>query len=73
MTDGIKAWNEPATKGDLIKIGIRVLGICQSLGAVHTRMLAGETADAYGKMGEFFDKMKAMSDLIDELTGGETA
>lgn len=69
MDEGFKTWDEPATRGDVIKVAVRVMSICQALGAVHSRILAGETEDAYTKMGDFFDKMKAMSDTIDEIAG----
>lgn len=42
MSSGYPAWDKPATKGDVISLGVKMMTIANSLGAVHVRILSGE-------------------------------
>ncbi|SCW56620.1 hypothetical protein SAMN02927924_01406 [Sphingobium faniae] len=71
MSDGFSAWAEPATKGDVIKLGIRFMGVANALSAIQARILNGEDQAAYAELNRYFDAMKALSSAIDEIGGKE--
>lgn len=71
MSDGYPGWNKPATKGDVIKLGVKFMTIANALGASHLRLLSGEETAARVELAKYFEAMQSLTEVLDEIGGGE--
>lgn len=71
MSSGYPAWNKPATKGDVISLGVKIMTIANALGAAHVRILSGEENAARVELSKYFEAMQGLTELLDKIGEGE--
>jgi hypothetical protein len=62
-------WSLPATKGDVIRIGVYSRVCTSKLFGAMVALRQGDDAQAQAKLSEFYEADRVLSALIDEIGG----
>lgn len=61
------AWSAPATRGDLIRLGVAIQGVVTKLAAAQIAQFGGDNLASLAAMDAYFEKFDALMKAVDDL------